>query len=209
MTLEELGIVNDMPRGWINGKNSPKWHKSLYKRWVHMWNRCKNPQSKDYETYKDCDIDERYRFLSNYVDDVSFLKNFDRFCENPTIWNIDKDIIDPNNRKYYYEHLSIVYYKDNLQERNNRCGCPFTTCNIKYHPTKHPILGISLDYNKVLIYKAITDIRKDKFDTKCVSSCIKHIQKYHKGFKWYNINYKHNKHLRVKEGKFYDYHRAR
>ena len=26
MTLEELGIINDMPRGWVSGKSAPKWH---------------------------------------------------------------------------------------------------------------------------------------------------------------------------------------
>lgn len=48
MTLEELGIENDMPKGWVRGKNQPKWHRSLYDRWKHMWERCCNPNHKDF-----------------------------------------------------------------------------------------------------------------------------------------------------------------
>ena len=66
---DDLYINNDLP-GWARGKNQPKWHKSLYDRWRHMWSRCRNPEHPRYLKYKDCPIDERYIKLSNYVNDV-------------------------------------------------------------------------------------------------------------------------------------------
>ena len=60
-----------------------------------MWARCKNPSNKDYPNYKDCKIDERYRLLSNYVNDVMQLDNFDLLCLYPNEYHVDKDKLDP------------------------------------------------------------------------------------------------------------------
>lgn len=117
-------IYNDMPRGWVRGKTQPKWHKSLYDRWRLMFLRCKNPQNTLYKWYKDCKIDERYRYLSNYVNDIMLLENFENFCENPHDWEIDKDKKDPNNRHYSFEHLNIITIEDNRLESLNRNGNP-------------------------------------------------------------------------------------
>ena len=100
---DDVVIYNNMPRGWAKGKNQPKWHESLYTRWHDMWTRCRNPNSSRYKNYKVCKIDEKYRYLSNYVNDIMRLENFDKLCENPSKWHIDKDIKDSNNRNYFFE----------------------------------------------------------------------------------------------------------
>lgn len=175
MTLEELGIENDMPKGWVRGKNQPTWHLSLYKRWVHMWERCRNPEHKDYSNYKDCKIDERYRLFSNYIDDISKLENFDKLCENPSKWSIDKDKIDPNNRYYFFEHLTIISGSANIKERNARRGNP--------SPMK-PILGISLEDNSFIIFKSIRQAKEKGFDPGTIAKCLKGRAKSHHNYKW-------------------------
>ena len=72
---EDCIIYNDMDRGWIRGKGQPKWHRSLYDRWKNMWKRCKDPKNPKYSNYKDCEIDEKYRLFSNYINEY-YLKQF-------------------------------------------------------------------------------------------------------------------------------------
>lgn len=178
-------IYNDMDDGWITGKNQPKWHESLYKRWRNMWSRCNNPEHPKYTNYKNCIIDSKYRLLSNYVHDIMLLDNFDKLCENPSKWEIDKDIKDPNNRCYFFEHLSITSKYTNRQERNNRCGNP--------SPKKY-IIAIST--NKVFLFKSLSDVRKYKISRKVVSKCLSKEKDSYKGYEWHYINYKHNKRYR-------------
>lgn len=178
MTLEELGIENDMP-GWANSKKHPKWHRLLYNRWRMMWDRCKNPKNSKYESYKHCEIDERYRLFSNYVTDITKLENFDKFCENPSKWEIDKDKIDPNNRCYFFEHLSIISKVDNLCERNSRCGNP---------SPKKSVLGINILDGSTIIFDYIRQAKDKGFDAGHIIKCCKGERKSHKGYMWKYID---------------------
>ena len=159
-------IYNDMDRGWVSGKGQPKWHRSLYDRWKNMWERCKDPRCSRYEDYKDCEIDERYRLLSNYINDIMKLENFNKLCEDPSKWEIDKDKKDPNNRCYFFEHLSIVLSSENTKERNNRCGNP--------NPSQ-PIVGINIKDNSILIFKSPYDATHKGFDPSNIRKCCKGI----------------------------------
>ena len=174
-----------MPRGWVTGKGQPKWHELLFKRWRDMWSRCNNPEHPGYDNYKDCKIDENYRYFSKYLNDIMQLENFDKLCDNPKYWHIDKDIKDPTNRHYYFEHLSIVYYKDNLDERFKRRGKP--------SPSK-PVIGIGIGRDCILLYKSITDTNLKRCLVRdCCNKCYGKKSNIYKGYKWYYINYKHNK----------------
>ena len=185
---EDCIIYNDMPRGWVRGKFQPKWHESLYKRWVHMWQRCKNPMHKQYNNYKGCSIDDRYHLLSEYVHDIKLLEDFDLLKENPSKYDIDKDKKDPNNRCYYFEHLQIITSKDNRLESFARNGNP--------NPPK-PIIGISLSSKNIILCLCGNDVKKKGFDASAVHQRCKgrHKRRY-KGYKWYHLNYKYNKTFR-------------
>lgn len=173
MTLKELGITNDMPRGWLQQE---KWHMSLYKRWNHMWDRCKNPNNKDYKTYKDIEIDEKYKFFSNYVNDIMRLENFDKLINNLDDWVVDKDI-KSSSRGYYFENLSIIHKVDNINEKNNRCG---TTI-----PPK-PVIGVSS--TKCIVFNSISSSRKLNFEPTNLCKCLKGKNRTHKGYQWYYLD---------------------
>ena len=169
-------IYNDMPYGWSTGKDQPKWHKSLYYRWRNMWRRCKNPNNWNYKHYKDVHIDESFRYLSNYVDTVMHLKNFDLLKSNLSKYAIDKDLKD---REYSPSSLTIVSKSTNSKERIDRCGIP---------RPKKPTIGIPVDNSKqVLVYESVIDVKKDGFDNGNISKCCRGKLKTHKGYKWFYL----------------------
>lgn len=176
---EDCIIYNDMPRGWSHGNDQPLWHKSLLKRWKSMWTRCKNPEHPRYDSYKTCKIDERYRLFSNYVNDVIQLENFDKLCENPSKWDIDKDIKDKNNRHYFFEFLTITSSEDNSREVLDRCGHSFAVKN----PPK-PIIGINIKDNTIIIFKSLTDAQSKGFNKGNIGNCLKGRYKKSQGYIW-------------------------
>lgn len=192
MDMEELGIVSDMPKGWINGKDQPLWHYKIYNMWRNMWGRVKNPDDKDYKNYKDCKIYEEFKYLSKYVEWIMQEPRFEEFiatCDK-VIWNIDKDMKYPENRNYYPQYMTLTTKSENTKERNDRRGNP---------KPKTPIIAI--DNTKVLLFKSTLDAQNKGFKRVNISRCINKSPGYktHKGYKWYKINYKHNLRLRIKK----------
>ena len=189
MNMEELGIINDMEKGWVKGKDQPLWHKKVYQMWKDMWNRCRNPNRIDYKNYKDYKIYEEFKYLSKYVEWIMQEPRFEEFittCDKVK-WNVDKDIKEPNNRNYYPESMILTTQNENLKERNNRRGNP---------KSKTPIIAIAIDNTKVLLFKSTLDAQDKGFDHSHISKCINKKLKTHKRYKWYKINYKHNLKLR-------------
>lgn len=186
MDMEELGIINDMPKGWVYGKNQPLWHKKVYQMWFGMWRRVKDENYIKRDCYKNCNIYEGFKYLSDYVKWIMQEPRFIEFAHtcNKVRWEIDKDTKNPNNRNYYPESMMLTTQNENVKERNNRKGTPLP---------KVPIIGIG---NKILLFKSTIDAQNKGFDRRHIFHCINKINKTHKGYKWYKINYKHNLKLR-------------
>jgi hypothetical protein len=103
---------------------------------------------------------------------------------------VDKDKINPNNRCYFFEHLSIVTKKDNIKERNGRRGLP--------KRKGKPLLAFN--HQIVLLFKSYTDAVSKNFDSRSIRYCLLKQRNSHKGYKWYYINYSHSRKYRIKEG---------
>ena len=179
---EDCIIENDIP-GFLS-KYEPKWHHTLYCRWRHMWQRCRNPDNSDYDNYKDCPIDDRYHFLSEYVHDIQLLEDFDKLKENPSMYSIDKDKIDPNNRCYFFEHLSIIPSSENTKERNNRLGNPNP-----YIKDFVPIKGTHKDDGSTIILMTKDDLREKGFSISHINECLEGKRKTHGKYKWEYLIY--------------------
>ena len=188
MNMKELKIVNDMGKGWREGKEQPLWHKKIYYMWFSMWNRCRNPNHPSYQNYKDCKIYNDFRYLSKYVEWIISEPNFKEFCEtcDKVMWCIDKDIKDPNNRNYYPEYMTLTTQSKNCNERINRRGT-----------TKPKVPVIAIDGFKVLLFKSTKDAQNKGFNQGAISECINKKRKIHKRYKWYKVNYSHNLRLRT------------
>lgn len=180
-------IYNDMEKGWSQGKYQPRWHKKVYMMWWRMWRRVYGEVH-----WFGSLIHPSFKYLSNYVKWVEAQPRFDEFCKTCDIthWSVDKDLKYVGNKNYYPEYMSLMLLSENVSESINRNGTP---------KPKQSVLGIPLDNaNKIIITLTMKDVTNYGFNPGGVSSCARKKIKSHKGYKWYKLNYKHNKHFRVK-----------
>ena len=191
---DEVIIYNDMNYGWAKGKNQPLWHSRVYMMWKGMWRRAYT------EIYWFGSlIYPSFQYLSNFVTWIESQPNFDNFCStcDRVRWSIDKDAKCPGNRNYYPEYMSLMLGSDNSKERINRKGNP--SHNKEYvckssRKRMKPVLGIPLDkVNKIILTTSNKDVVKYGFDPSHISKCLTKKYKSHKDYKWYRVNYKHDK----------------
>lgn len=192
MKVYKYGNINDMPRGWVNGKGQPKWHRVAYDMWKSMWSRVHNNIN-----YFGKTIQPKYKYLSGYIEDFQKLENFDLFKENPYGWSIDKDIKGGTYIGYYFEYLSLVSRGDNSKDVINRFGNSYLHTDVAKKKSaqsrKKPIIGISL--NSIILLKSVNDAYSKGFNAKAIPSICKGTSRSrtHGGYKWLYVNYKHNK----------------
>lgn len=171
----------DMPRGW---RVKELWRDKVYRMWKAMRYRCYLPAS-DY--YKDSLIYNDFKIFSNYLKFIIEQPRFEEFCStcHEVTWCIDKDIKHPGNRNYYPEYMSLITQSENSKARIKDKGKPIS---------RRPIIGINKDTGKVLLFKSKSEAG-GTFDSRTLHRCLTKKPKYksHRGYKWYYINYKHNK----------------
>ena len=106
------------------------------------------------------------------------------------MWSVDKDSKCSGNKNYYPEYMTLMHHSDNARERINRNGDSFLK-------PKQPVIGIPLDDTKIIILvSSMSDVSKYGFDKGNIGRCLAKKFKQHKGYKWYKVNFKHNKNLR-------------
>ena len=170
------------------GKEQPKWHEKIYRKWRSMWIRCYDPTHNDYPNYKHVIIADEFKIFSNYVKWIESQPRFEEFCStcDKILWSIDKD----KNGGHYFPHMMILTTQsENTKEMLGRCGNP---------TSKHPIIGVSS--HKILLFTTEIEVRSKSFDAGAVGRCCKKTwqkrKNIYKGYKWYYINYKHGRRLR-------------
>lgn len=112
--------INDMPRGWTK---KSELNKRLYKIWGAMIRRCYSPKSLEKNPYyKECSVCERWLRLSNFVEDVVKITNYDLWLNNKGIYALDKDIKSNGKCKIYcLENCMFVTATENsIQSTSTR-----------------------------------------------------------------------------------------
>lgn len=188
-------IYNDMEYGWIRGKTQPSWHHKVYNMWRDMWRR----------VYSEVHwfgslIHPSFKYLSNYVKWIEEQPRFEEFCStcDKIRWSIDKDSKHICNRDYYPEYITLMTQSENSIETINRNGNPFLKEDVIRKRMKQ-VIGIPLDNtNKIILTVSRNDVSKYGFQPSNVSMCLNKKLKSHKGYKWFRVNYKHDKVYRVK-----------
>lgn len=117
--------ISDMPNGWITkNKNNTK----IYQTWADMLKRCYSKKYHEkYPTYKGCYVCEQWHRLSNFVEDVSKIPNYNEWINNDISreFSLDKDIKSDNKNKCYcLEECQFV-----LTKRNAEQSCRYQSWN--------------------------------------------------------------------------------
>lgn len=196
MSRKNYEIINDMPYGWVSGKNQPKWHEKVYFMWLNMWRRCYGDVH-----YFGCQVHPKFKYFSNYVDFIENQPRFNEFkktcCE--VRWCVDKDIKQLWNKCYYPEYMTLTTQTENNEERQRRRGCDELHSKKANRKKSKPIIGISLANKSIVLMNSIRDAEKKGFNHSLIIANLKHRQNSHRGYKWLYINYKHNNIYRIKK----------
>ena len=117
--LNNLGDHNnDMPTGWINisslnRKIYDTWRKMLFRTTQICWD--KNP------TYNGTTVDESWRTLSTFVNDIKFLPGYDKWASAPKrSMMLDKDILIEGNKHYSKDTCCFISALESSIDVNKR-----------------------------------------------------------------------------------------
>ena len=144
----DLGIINDMEKGWVRGKDRPLWHRKVYDMWRCEWSRIYGDIH-----YFGCLIHPDFKYLSNFVAWIKSEPRYDEFKANPHGWCIDKDMKSPGNKLYYPEYMTLTTRSENTREQVLRCGNSHLLYAKRTYHTK-PVIGIN--NNSVVLLKSIS-----------------------------------------------------
>lgn len=109
--------INDMEYGWssksdLNRRLYKLWHGIVQRVYSEKWH-LKNP------SYKNCTLQKEWHLLSNFVNDVVKIDNYELWLNNPNKYiSLDKDIKFPGNRCYCVDKCMFV----SMEENSRECG---------------------------------------------------------------------------------------
>ena len=113
-----------------DGKTVITWE---YNKWMSMLKRCfDNKYKEKYPTYKDVTCCNRWLCFANFLEDFAILKNEYNWSKDEKL-NLDKDILNKNNKIYSLENCVLVPDWINLlfiKRDANRGDCPI---GVNYH----------------------------------------------------------------------------
>ena len=128
--------ISDMPYGWTE-KN--KENHRIYQTWKGMIERCySNKYQERYTTYKGCYVCERWLKLSNFVEDISKIDNYELWLSDRN-YQLDKDIKSNGiNKCYCLEQCMFTTQKENTRQANKTRD--YSKSNM-VKGKKHPMYG--------------------------------------------------------------------
>ena len=175
--------INDMPRGW---KRRTEWNLRVYTLWHSMLCRCYDEKyHQRFPTYKECYVCERWLMLSNFVEDIVDIENYELWLNNSNQRiALDKDIkSNGNNKCYCLEQCMFVTVKENniqlVKTRDNR------RYKGKNNPNAKSVKQYDLDGNLIKEWDCIQQpCHELGIKSSNVSRCIYGKQKTAKGIIW-------------------------
>lgn len=166
--------INDMPYGW---RKESELNYRIYDCWKHMLERCYSKKYQEkFPTYKGCYVCERWLRLSNFVEDISKIDNYELWINNPKKYiALDKDIKNNGNNKCYcLEQCMFVTNEKNVKQSNK---------TMDYNKIKKRIIQYDKNMNIIKIWDGIREASRElNLDSSAITKCCKGKQKTVKGF---------------------------
>ena len=167
--------MNDMYRGW---RTENELNKRIYQCWFNMIVRCysENFQEKN-NSYKGCYVCERWLKLSNFVDDISKIDNYELWKNNPNKKiALDKDIkSNGNNKCYCLEQCMFTTKSKNSQQAISTRNNEYLANRISYkNPYSKKIEQYDKNNNLIKIWNSIQDIKRElNINDTSITMCCK------------------------------------
>lgn len=214
-TICGIGI-NDMPKGWtIENKRE-------YTLWSNMLTRCYSEEChKLYPSYDNCYVCERWLRLSNFIEDLPKIKNYDYWLKNPNKKiSLDKDIKSNNNNKCYcLEECQFVDMETNTiqawknkkhtDETKEKMKTNHADVRGKNNPSSKRIVQLDFNNNFIKEFDYIKQASQKTGINRCsIGECCRGVQKtggkdeHEKPFKWM---YKEYYDLFTKLNEYYEF----
>lgn len=180
--------INDMPRGWA------KDNKRKYELWKNMLYRC---YSNKYKTYIDCYVCERWLRLSNFLEDLPKIPNYNLW-ENNINYQLDKDIkSNGRNKCYCFEECIFVTVSINAKQARKTTNYDYLHNNVgennpmygnKGNKHHNSVVVVQLLNNEMInVWGSISDAERF-YKTTHITECCKGNRKSVKGHQWKYIS---------------------
>ena len=176
--------VNDMPRGWTK---VDEWNYRVYILWQSMIRRCYD--EKYHEThpcYNGCTVCERWLTLSNFVEDVTKIDDYELWLNHPKQRiSLDKDIKSNGQNKYYcLEQCRFVDFGENSRQAHaTRDNTYLKERTGEKAPNRGELVAqIDKDTKQIINLKYNREYERLGFTSSSISHCCKGEHKTHKGF---------------------------
>lgn len=150
--------INDMEKGW---KRKNEYNLRVYTLWNGMLYRCYSESfHKKQNTYRECYVCDRWLKLSNFVEDIVKIDNYEYWLNNPNQKiALDKDIkSNGKNKCYCLSECLFVSQKENTEQSNKTRNNDYLQGNknpnatfkiAKINPKTNEIIDVQYGY----IYK--------------------------------------------------------
>lgn len=110
--------LNDMPKGWMN---KSELNMRIYYLWKAMINRTTEQYWQKYPTYSGTTVDDRWRILSNFVNDIKDLEGYDKWvAASSRQMMLDKDTIIEGNKHYSKDTCRFITHTESNQDVSRR-----------------------------------------------------------------------------------------
>ena len=202
--------INDMPRGW---RLENKLNEKIYRCWQRMLRRCYDDKTLiKHPTYKDCYVCDSWLSLSNFVDDIKKLENYDKWAEHINdkinIYELDKDIKSNGiNKCYCFEQCKFALREENTKQAMKTRDNTYLYSDNNYmkrinkkglNSNGFGLLVAMIKDNDIKDIKYNFQYEKDGFIGSAISKCCNEKRKSHKGF-----NFKYLKNVSENDIKTY------
>lgn len=105
---------NDMPKGWMNQSCL---NMRIYDMWKAMIGRTTEKYWNKYPTYTGTTVDDKWRTLSNFVNDIKELDGYKQWVEaSGEIIMLDKDTIVQGNKHYSKDTCKFITHTESNQD---------------------------------------------------------------------------------------------
>ena len=169
--------INDMPYGW---RKESELNYRIYDCWKHMLERCYSKKFKEKcKNYDDCYVCDRWLKLSNFVNDIKLLDNYEKWKNGfnkgrRNIYELEKDIKYKNNKCYCLEKCIFATHDNNMKQAMKTRD---------YSDTRIKIIQYDENMNIINIWNGIREASRElNLDSSSITKCCKGKQKTVKGF---------------------------